>query len=90
MQRDDVDLIEEGRWTGRLMEYLRRIVADERMFDRLSAYRIHAITTEELRRGPMPFSYATHGPVIRKRIKTRLTTLASVIEQLEAHIESHL
>lgn len=86
--RDDVKLIEEGRWAWRVMQYLRRILAEKYMLDRLPAYQVRALTSEDFKTVPKPLSREEYIAMIRKRINTLLTTLTSVIDQLEAHIES--
>lgn len=86
-QQGVADLVQAGRWEWRMLMYLRRVVADEKMFDRLPAYQIWVPTAKEIYRGPIPLDPAVYGPGLRKRIKTRLVTLSSVIDQLEAHIE---
>jgi hypothetical protein len=85
--RDDVTLIEEGRWGWRVHRYLRRILADQFMLDRLQAYQIPPITSSQFSL-PHPLPREDYVAMIRKRINTLLTTLTSVIDQLEAHIEA--
>ena len=85
--RDDVTLIQEGQWGWRVHRYLRRILADQFMLDRLPAYQIPPVTSSKFP-VPQPLSHEEYFAIIRKRINTLLTTLTSVIDQLEAHIEA--
>ena len=78
-------VVDVARWDIRVWTYLRKIVADEHLFDHLLATSIPA-PLDVIFQPPM--SSEIRDAMVRQRIGRRLGTLASVIEQVEGIVES--
>jgi len=87
--RDDVTLLEESQWAWRVDRYLRRILEDRWMLDRLRANELPALDADDFASPPQPPpSREERRAMIGARVNALLTTLTSIIDQLEGDIES--